>query len=98
MFSEDYVASRALAKYKEDLCQNCSEDEFTVKMTDRGIVPDYFGVFHFHARYVEKKYGKITRVDAYQRAMDKVKQYNERHGMELTMIAQAEKGDHCCYL
>ena len=54
LFSEDYAASSALAKYKEDLRRNCSEDEFTVKMADWSV-PDYFWVFHFHARYIEKK-------------------------------------------
>ena len=55
LFSEDYVASSALAKYKEGIRQSCSEDEFTVKMANRSIVPDYVWVFHFHAQYVEKK-------------------------------------------
>ena len=55
LFSEGYAVSSALAKYKEDLRRNCSEDEFTVKMADRSVVPDYFWVFHFHARNIEKK-------------------------------------------
>ena len=62
-------------------------------MTDRGKVPDYFWVFHFHAQYIEQTYGKINGEDAYLKAVTKIKEYNESHGIELAKIAQTEQGE-----
>ena len=93
LFNNDYTASSAFAKYKEDLRNTCTEDEFTVKMADRAVMPDYFWVFHLHAQYIENKFGSINGVDAYQRAVDKIKQYNDRHGLKVAKIAQTEKGE-----
>ena len=90
LFSEDYTPSTALAKYKEDIRISCTEDEFTHLMADRNVVPDYFWVFHFHAQFMEKRYGTINGVDAYQRAEQRVKNYNEKHGLVLAKIAQTE--------
>ena len=36
-------------------------------MADRNVVPYYFWVFHFHAQFMEKRYGTINGVDAYKR-------------------------------
>ena len=62
-------------------------------MADRNVVPDYLWVFHFHAQFMEKRYGTINGVDAYQRAEQRIKNYNEKHGLELAKIVQTEQGE-----
>ena len=62
-------------------------------MADRNVVPDYFWVFHFHAQFMEKRYGTINGVDAYQREEQRVKTYNDKHGLVLAKIAQTEQGE-----
>ena len=84
--------STALAKYKEDIRISCTEDEFTHLMADRNVVTDFW-VFHFHAQFMEKRYGTINGVDAYQRAEQWIKNYNEKHGLELAKIVQTEQGE-----
>ena len=91
LFSEDYTLPTALAKYKEDIRISCTGDEFTHIMADRNVVPDYFWVFHFHAQSMEKRYGIINGVDANQRAEQGIKNYNEKHGLELAKIAQTDE-------
>ena len=82
LLADDYTVSSALAKYKEELRNNCTETEFTMKMANQSIVPDYFWVFHLHEQYIEKRYGTINGVDAYRRAVEKIDKYNEKHGEE----------------
>ena len=53
----------------------------------------YFGVFHFHAQFMEERYGTINGVDTYQRAEQRIKNYNEKHGLELAKIAQTQQGE-----
>ena len=93
LFSEDCTPSSALAKYKEDMRARYTEDEFTHLMADRSTVPDYFWVFHFHAQFIENKYRKINGVDAYHKAEERVRMYNEKHDMVLAKIAQTEQGE-----
>ena len=93
LFSEDYTPSTALAIYKEDIRISCTEDEFTHLMTDRNVVPDNFWVFHFHAQFMEERYGTNNGVDADQRAEQRIKTYNEKHGLESAKIAQTEQGE-----
>ena len=48
-------------------------------MADRNTVPDYFWVFHFHAQFMENKYGKINGADTYHKGEERVRMYNEKH-------------------
>ena len=61
LFSEDYTP-----KNIEDI-RISGTDDFTHLMADRNAVPGYFGVFHFHAQFMEKRFGTINGVDAYQK-------------------------------
>ena len=93
LFDQDFTPSAVLTRYKDDLRLSWSTDEFTHIVAGRSRVPDYFWVFHHYAHYIEQKYGNINGVDAYLKAVDRVKLYNERNGMELATIAQTEEGE-----
>ena len=42
---------------------------------------------------MEERYGTINGVDGYQRAEQRIKNYNEKHGLEFAKIAQTEQGE-----
>ena len=92
LFDQDFTprCATALTKSKDDRRLLCSADEFTHIIADRSRVPDYFWVFHHYAHYIEQKYSNINGVDAYLKAVERVKLYNECNGMELAKIAQTE--------
>ena len=42
---------------------------------------------------MEKRYGTFNGVDAYQRAVQRIKNYNEKHCLELAKVVQTEQGE-----
>ena len=93
LFQQDYTPSSALVKYKDDIITKLDEKGIPLTMADRSQVPDYFWVFHYYAKYIENTYGTINGVDAYLKAVEKVKEYNERNNEELAKIIQTDDGD-----
>ena len=53
-------------------------------------MPDYKWVFNYHAVYMQEAFGKINSPEAFEKAVNKVKAYNEKHGEVLCVIEQVE--------
>ena len=53
-------------------------------------MPDYKWVFNFHAVYMREVFGKINSPEAFEKAVDKVKAYNDKHGDVLCVIEQVD--------
>ena len=62
-------------------------------MADRSVVPDYFWVYHFHASYILQKYGDFNSSNVYLKAVDRIDEYNKKHGAELAKIRQTDNGE-----
>ena len=43
-------------------------------------MPDYKWVFNFHATFMQNMFGKINSAEAFEKAANKVKEYNDKHG------------------
>ena len=56
-------------------------------------MPDYKWVFNYHAIFTEKCFGKINSPEAYEKAVHKVKEYNEKHSANLCSIEQTDDGE-----
>ena len=94
LFQQDVSPSAAFSKYKDDLRESCETvGEFASMMADRSIVPDYFWVFHTYANYIVGKYGDLSGLNAYLKAVERINTYNEKHGETLAKIAQTEGGE-----
>ena len=57
---------------------------------DRAIMPDYRWVFNFHALYMQNNFGKINSPEAFEKAIEKAKQYNDKHGDTLCTVTQVD--------
>ena len=44
---------------------------------------------------MKKEYGTINDIDSNQRAVDKIENYNSKHGAKLANIAQTDAGETC---
>ena len=53
-------------------------------------MPDYKWVFNFHATYMQKAFGKINSPEAFEKAVAKVKAYNEKNGETLCVLEQVD--------
>ena len=42
---------------------------------------------------MREEYGTINGIDSYQRAVDKIENYNSKHGAKLADIAQTDAGE-----
>ena len=89
LFKEDHSASSAYQAYKNYLMKMHVEKYVTIS-ADRAIMPDYKWVFNCHATYMQEFFGKINSPEAFEKAKDKVKEYNEKHKEVLCVIAQIE--------
>ena len=89
LFEAAHSASSAYQEYKNFLMQKHKENYVQVS-ADRAVMPDYKWVFNFHAEFVKKAFGKINSPEAFEKATQKVQEYNERNGDTLCVIEQME--------
>ena len=92
LFEDDHSASSAYQEYKNHLLKKHG-DNFVTVSADRAIMPDYKWVFNYHAIFTEKCFGKINSPEAYEKAVHKVKEYNEKHSANLCSIEQTDDGE-----
>ena len=92
LFENDHSASSAYQEYKNHLLKKHGENFVTVS-ADRAIMPDYKWVFNYHAIFTEKCFGKINSPEAYEKAVKKVKEYNEKNDANLCSIEQTDDGE-----
>lgn len=89
LFDEGHSASSAYQFYKKHLEAKHGE-EYVKVSADRAIMPDQKWVFNYFAAYVQDQFGKINSPEAYEKAVQKVKEYNEKHGNQCCVINQIE--------
>ena len=89
LFEEDHTASSAYQEYKNLLMKKYGE-EYIIVSADRAIMPDYRWVFNFHALYMQNNFGKINSPEAFEKAIEKAKQYNDKHGVTLCTVTQVD--------
>ena len=89
LFAEGHSASSAYQDYKNFLMGKHGEQYVKIS-ADRAIMPDYKWVFNFHAVYMREAFGKINSPEAFEKAVDKVKAYNDKHGDVLCVIEQVD--------
>ena len=92
LFNNAHSASSAYQEYKNRLLKEHGDIYVTVS-ADRSIMPDYKWVFNFHAAYMQKAFGKINSPEAYENAVKKVREYNEKQNDALCTIDQTEDGE-----
>lgn len=92
LFEEGHSASSAYNEYKNYLMKTHGSDYVTVS-ADRAIMPDYKWVFNYHSLFIEKSFGKINSPEAYEKAVKKVKDYNEKNGDVVCSIEQTDDGE-----
>ena len=68
-------------------------DSFVTVSADRAVMPDYKWVFNFHAIYSQEVYGKINSPEAFEKAVTKVKDYNDKNNDSLCSIIQNDDGE-----
>ena len=92
LFQNDHSASSAYEEYKNYLLKKHGE-QFVFVSADRAVMPDYKWVFNFHATFVQKVFGKINSPEAFEKAVQKVKEYNEKNRETLCSIKQTDDGE-----
>ena len=92
LFENDHSASSAYAEYKNYL-MNKHGEHFVFVSADRAVMPDYKWVFNFHATFVHKVFGRINSPEAFEKAVKKVKDYNEKNLEALCSIKQTDDGE-----
>ena len=89
LFGEGHSAASAYHDYKNHLMAKYG-DNFVTVSADRAIMPDKKWVANYHAVYMQEAFGKINSPEAYEKAVEKVQEYNKKHGEELCVIKQME--------
>ena len=56
-------------------------------------MPSYKWCFYQHSVYMDKAFGKINSIEAYEKALQMVKDYNDRNGAELCSLKQKDEGE-----
>ena len=92
LFQEGYSASGAYAKFKKKIEEEFPADRVQI-LGDRRKMPDYKWCFNFFSLYKTKLYGKINSPDAFEKALERVEEYNRKHGDTVSAIKQLESGD-----
>ena len=98
LFEEDYTASQAYTKYREDLQLKMGLEEYTKHCADRSLLPDYKWVFREHLKYKLAIYGRMNSPESYQKVADLVEKYNTEMGAELAKFSQEPDGHYICVL
>ena len=89
LFEAANSASSAYQEYKNYLMTQHGENYVTVS-ADRANMPDCKWVFNFHASYMQKEFGKINSPEAVEKAVKKIKDYNEKNGNILCVMEQID--------
>ena len=89
LFESAHSASSAYQEYKNNLMKKHG-DRYVIVSADRAIMPDYKWVFNFHSIFMQKSFGKINSPEAFEKALNKVKDYNEKNGDTLCVIEQID--------
>lgn len=92
LFENDLSASSAYAEYKNFLLIKHGDD-FVRVSADRAIMPDYKWVFNFHAIYIQEVFGRINSPEAYEKAVKKTEEYNEKNKEVLCSMKQTDDGE-----
>ena len=87
LFEAGHSPSSAYHEYKNLLRAKYGEQYVTIS-ADRAIMPDYKWVYRQYEEYIQTKFGKINSPEAFEKAVDKVKDYNEKHNENLCVIEQ----------
>ena len=66
------------------------KENYVQVSADRAVMPDYKWVFNFHAEFVTKAFGKINSPEAFEKATQRVKEYNEKNGGTFCVIEQMD--------
>ena len=89
LFEASHSASSAYQEYKNYLLEKHGDD-FKKVSADRAIMPDPKWVFNFFAKFIHKKFGQINSPESFEKAKEKVNEYNEKNGDTLCVIEQLE--------
>ena len=89
LFEASHSASSAYQEYKNYLMKKHGDD-FVKVSADRAVMPDYKWVFNFHVTFMRNLFGKINSPEAFAKAEEKVKAYNEKNNEILCVIEQAD--------
>ena len=92
LFKNDHSAASAYQDYKNHLMREHGNN-FVKISADRAIMPDYKWVFSFHSIFIKEQFGKINSPEAYQKAVAKVKEYNDKREEVLCTIEQLDDGE-----
>ena len=65
-------------------------EQYVTVSANRAIMPDYKWVFNFHANFMQNMFGKINFPEAFEKALTKAKEYNEKNGEVLCLVEQVE--------
>ena len=87
LFEAGHAPSSAYHEYKNLLRAKYGEQYVTIS-ADRAIMPDYQWVYRQYGEYIQKMFGKINSPEAFEKAVNKVKEYNEKHNENLCVIEQ----------
>lgn len=60
---------------------------------DRKLLPTYGWVFKAFSNYIQQSYGKINSIDAFRKAEERVRKYNDKNNDELATIHQTDEGE-----
>ena len=92
LFKNDHSAASAYQDYKNHLIREHG-NHFVKISAYSAIMPDYKWVFSFHSIFIKEQFGKINSPEAYEEAVAKVKEYNDKHEKVLCTIEQLDDGE-----
>ena len=89
LFEQAHSASSAYHEYKNFLMKKYGDQYVTIS-ADRGVMPDIKWVYNLHAIYMQNAFGKINSPEAFEKAVEKANEYNEKHGDTLCVVEQVD--------
>ena len=92
LFDNNHSPSSAYLEFKRDLRDKLGLEGYMKASADNSILPISAWVFRCYGNYVRETYGSINGPEAYDKACQRVKEYNAKHGKELAQITQTEDG------
>ena len=83
------IQPQRLPEYKNNLMKK-QANQYVKVSADRAVMPDYKWVFNTHAQFMQNAFGKINSPEAFEKAVNKAKEYNEKHGEVLCAVEQVD--------
>ena len=56
-------------------------------------MPDYMWVFHYHRKYIESTFGSLNGSDAFEKAEERIRRYNDEKGFVAAKLERTSTGE-----